>query len=309
MADFVMIKQMMELADKGGTLPENWYEEYIKALRAPWVNAVDSGRKRKEYLDLFDSEAYGYPCPICGSTPDKFEKTIKFGNHIIGVHDSYRLDCDCEENLTNNIREEIGIKERMIHADIPYAYSQLNWNTWDQTVDKGLNESFWKIQGMSYGAGLNKILGNGLVLFGDVGRGKTLSGICLMKSIIEKTKLKCKYIPMADFTSRIMKSGKEGNYIDKIEKNDVLFLDDMDKLSTSSEWVQERVFSLFDNIFRSNKTLILSTNLKTIPDMESYFGTHGEAIISRMVEKMEFFRFTGGDDYRKKRRMENISKN
>lgn len=308
MADLVMMSKMMDLADSGGVLPDNWYEEYLKAMRIPWINAVDSGRIRKEYLDLFDSEAYGTPCPLCGSTPEKFEKTIKFGSHVLGIHDSYRLDCDCEKKLTQNIREEKGIKERMILSDIPAAYSNASWNAWDMTVDKELTESFWKVESMSYGSGLNKILGNGLVLFGDVGRGKTLSGICLMKSIIEKTKLKCKYIPMADFTSRIMKSGKDGNYIDDMQRNDVLFLDDLDKLSTSSEWVQERVFNIFDNIFRSNKTLILSTNLKSIPDMEKYFGTHGEAIISRMVDKMEFFRFTGGEDYRKKRRMDKSSK-
>lgn len=303
MADMKMLSHMFEMADKKETLPEDWWDQYRKELRKPWENRFEAGTLRKEFLDMFDCEVYGNPCPVCGASPDPYEKEIIWGGHKLGDLPFYRMTCDCENTLKQKLQEQKELEERIVLSDIPGSYISLSWNDWDPLTDQKLTASFRRIQEMSYGAGLNKVVGNGLVMYGDVGRGKTLSGICLMKSILENTKMKCKYIPMSDFTQKIMRSGKDGDYLDNIEKFDLLFLDDMDKLSTSSPWVQERVFSLFDNLFRKNKTLILTTNLKTIPEMEDYFGAHGEAIISRMVDRMEFIGFIGGDDYRKKRRM------
>lgn len=303
MAD-IMLSKMFEMADKKQVLPENWWEQYVAEMRKPLEERVKAGKLRKEFLEMFDCEVYGNDCPVCGSTPEPYQKEVVFGGHRLGQFSFYRMTCDCETTIKQKIAEQKEMEERIASADIPDDYIIQTWNDWDPTTNPKITESFRKVQGMSYGAGLNRIIGNGLVLYGDVGRGKTMSAMLLMKEILQKTKSKCKYIPMADFTSRIMRSGKDGNYLDEIEKYDVLFLDDMDKLSTSSPWVQERVFSLFDTIFRKNKTLLLTTNLHTIPEMEDYFGTHGEAIISRMVDCMEFVGFIGGDDYRKKRRME-----
>lgn len=302
MADMKMLGNMFEMADKNQTLKEGWFSDYIKELRKPWEKRVHSGDLKKEFLDLFDCEVSGNKCPICKTAPEKYSKEIIWGGHRLGDMTFYRLLCSCWEDLSKQGDKDISTKNRIALADIPVSYSSSTWSSWDQTADKELTKSFHRVKDFSHSAGLSHLIGNGLIMYGDVGRGKTLSGICLMKSVLGNTNLKCVYIPMADFTNRIIMSGKEGDYLTQIERFDFIFLDDLDKLSTSSTWVQERVFSLFDNLFRTNKTLILTTNLKTIPDMEKYFGIHGEAIISRMVDKMDFVKFIGGEDYRKVRR-------
>jgi DNA replication protein DnaC len=303
MSGFKMFSKMKELADKGEKLPDNWNEENLKSMREPLEHAVDNGRKQPEHLGFFDSEAYGNSCPVCKSSPEEFNKDVVFGGFILGTQKYYILTCSCEMEFNNKIKNRENVVLRFRAADIPESYKAANWIDWDSSVNQTLTNSFFRVKSMSYGTGLSKLISNGLILMGDVGRGKTLSGICLLKSIIENTTKKCKYIAMADFTDNIINSGKDGSYVSGIKKFDVLFCDDIDKLSMASQWVQERVFSLFDEMFRSNKTLILTTNLKTLTSMQEYFGIHGEAIMSRIYDKMDFVTFIGGDDYRKTRRI------
>lgn len=298
----------MALAETGGTLKEDWNIDNLRAMRLPLEHAVATGKRRKEHLLFFDCEAYGYPCPICEDMPEKFVKPVTFGGKVLGEHVYYKLSCNCEKDMNDNVLTDRSIIDRLKAADIPEEYKNIDWNSWDYSVNKGLCYSFNQTKTYSTGTGIRELIGKGMLFYGHVGRGKTHSGICLMKSIIKKTKLKCKYIPMSDFTEKIISSGENGKYLETIRKFDVLFLDDLDKLSMASEWVQERVFSIFDYMFRNNKTLMLSTNLESIPAMEQYFGRNGEAIMSRVAAKVIFARFMGGDDHRKTRRKNQMTK-
>lgn len=302
----ITISEMMELSKRNETLPDGWWKDYKNELWRSWTDLYHKGKRSRKQMDMLRAELSGDKCPVCGKPMNHISKSINFGTHHLGEMDYWEFSCSCEDEQQKEAENDIKIKKGLDSADIPAAYTDIEWNSWDDRVDPILTKSFKKVESFSSGDRLKGLLNTGLVLFGEVGRGKTMSGICLIKSIIRNSKKKCLYIPMADLTRRIIHSGKEGDYIDRLEKLDVIFLDDLDKLSTASDWVQERIFSLFDTIFRENKCLILTTNLMSIPAMQDYFGDNGEAIISRMSDKMEFIGFKGGEDYRKKRRAERL---
>lgn len=301
----IMIGAMFKMAEDKKTLPGDWWERYKVELRKPWQYAYEAGRIKKVIIDFFDCEITGKPCPVCNTKPVPFQKEIKFGDHVLGDFDFYRMECDCEEELKAKEAREREIMKRITEAEIPDEFIPISWTDWNPNVNPELTGSFRKIQGLSYGAGLERTIGAGMMILGDVGRGKTMAAMCWVKTVLENTKNRCKYLAMSDFSRKIRSEGQGGSYLDHIEKYDILFLDDIDKLSMSSEWVQERVFSLFDYFHKTKgKTLILTSNLKTREELETFFGRNGEAIFSRMFGKMEFIKFFGGDDYRKKRRME-----
>lgn len=300
------LADMIIMSEQKKVLPEGWQTRYHTKMREAWQRKVDSGQLKPEVLGFFDSESIGSDCPICGSSPEPSVHQMEISGFSLGVHNSYALTCDCEHKFYQNEEDEREIKLRLQEADIPEIFSGVSWNTWDIVVDPKLSESFRKVQSFTMGDSIYKLLSTGIAIFGEVGRGKTMAGICLMRSIIQTTGRKCKYIPMVDFTKNVISAGKDGNYLDRLDKYDVLFLDDLDKLASSSGWVQERIFSLFDSMFRSQKCLIFTTNKNNFTELQNHFGEHGEAIVSRMISKMEYAYFIGGDDYRKSSRLKEL---
>ena len=297
-----MLEQFLRMANNKQTLPPGWEKEYFAHLREKWEKEVAAGNVRPEKLEFFDCEVNGSRCPVCGNLPLEINQEMVLGGFKLGEYKLYKLECDCEKKQDNSEVENRETRKRIEAAEIPDDFKNTNWADWDNTVDPGLTQTFEKVRKISSYVG---IVGKGIILMGSVGRGKTMVGICILKSILISTKLKCRFIAMADFTQRIIKAGQDGRSAEDMQSFDVLFLDDIDKLSAVSPWVQERVFSLVDYMFRENKTLIVTTNKNSFTEIANHFGENGEAITSRMIDKMEFARFEGGEDYRKLRRVRN----
>lgn len=301
----ITIFQLTRMAERGQPLPENWWSEYIDDMRKPWERAVDSGTKKPQHLQLFDTEAFGNPCPLCGRTPEPVKSAVIIGEMKLGEYTRYNPVCNCAEDFETQMKEKHKFESRLDIAEIPEEFMLTEWDDWDSSVAPELTASHNKIKGFRSGSCLNDLLSKGMILFGGAGRGKTMTAMCFLKSVLTETNKSVKYIPMADLATRMINSGQDKDYAAQIEKLDVLFLDDLDKLSSKSEWVQERVFSIIDHFHRSHKCLILTTNLENFIDLTAYFGPHSEAIISRLVDRMEWASFKSGEDYRKIRRKKN----
>lgn len=295
-----MLEQFLKMASKKQTLPPGWEKEYFAYLREKWEKEVAAGNVRAEKLRFFDCEVTGSRCPLCGGSPKEINQDLTLGGFKLGEYTLYELGCDCEKKQDSSDIENRETRKRIEAAEIPDDFKNTNWADWDNSVDAELTRTFEKVRKISAYVG---IIGKGIILMGSVGRGKTMTGICILNSILISTKKKCKFIAMADFTQRIIKAGQDGRSAEDMQSFDVLFLDDIDKLSAASVWVQERVFSMVDYMIRENKTLIITTNKRTFQELADHFGQNGEAITSRMIDKMEFARFEGGEDYRKLRRV------
>lgn len=298
--------QLSTLFESGEKLPENWFEHHRESLRANWKKAVSNGMCPPEELTIFELEVDGGDCPMCGTSTEKVVRSVEFRGAEMGEMVYHQIRCGCLFNTAEKKKAEAELERKVAEAGIPKMYREVSFTDWDYSVDKNLTKSMQKVNNYTSGDGLNKLVGHGLLLYGKVGRGKTHSAMALLKVLMANTNLECIYEPMADFTSKIISSGKDRNYAEDMLMYDVIFLDDLDKLSAASEWVQRRVFSLFDSIFREEKTLIITTNLETIPQIEDHFGDVGEAIVSRMADRMNFVGFMSGDDYRKLRRQQRL---
>ena len=123
----------------------------------------------------------------------------------------------------------------------------------------------------------------GLLLWGNVGTGKTFIAACIADALIEKG------VPvlMTNFSKILntltpMFSVDRNAFIDSLNQYSLLIIDDLG-IERNSEFALEQVFSVIDARYRSNKPLIITTNL-TIDEMNHADLAHTR-IYDRILER------------------------
>lgn len=129
--------------------------------------------------------------------------------------------------------------------------------------------------------------GLGLLLFGNVGTGKTFYAYCIANALIDNgynvaTTTLTEVIKIAQNFDR-----EAERNIYKILSNDVILIDDIGTERQTS-FAYEQIFNFIDKATAYNKVLILTTNL-TLEELESYKQTSTDIsyvrIFSRILEK------------------------
>lgn len=135
--------------------------------------------------------------------------------------------------------------------------------------------------------------GNGLILCGTVGTGKTFIAACIVNALIERG------VPclMTNFTRIIntlsgMRENKQG-YIDKINDCDLLVIDDF-SVERQTEYAQEIVYEVIDSRYRTGYPLIVTTNL-TRQELLSPATVAKQRIYSRLLSKCLIVEIKGKD--------------
>lgn len=123
---------------------------------------------------------------------------------------------------------------------------------------------------------------HGLVLYGNVGTGKSYMAASIANAVIDQ-----------GYTARMVSFGQIGNemqqtwekqeYIDNLCKHDLLIIDDLGT-ERKSEYMQEIVYNVIDTRYRAGGPLIITTNLTA--DELSKPGEIGYArIYDRILER------------------------
>lgn len=124
----------------------------------------------------------------------------------------------------------------------------------------------------------------GLLLWGDVGTGKSFFAGCIANALIEKG------VPvlMTNFarilgTLSDMHSDDRNQFIDSFNLYSLLIIDDLG-IERNSEYALEQVFSVIDSRYRSNKPLIVTTNL-TLTELKNPADLAHARIYDRVLER------------------------
>lgn len=142
--------------------------------------------------------------------------------------------------------------------------------------------------------------GQGLLLFGDVGTGKTFASACIANQLIDEGHS----VLMVSFPRLIAKIQREAfgktDYIEKVAKYDLLIVDDLG-VERSTEYMQEQVWAIVDARYRAKKPMVVSTNL-TAEQLKHPEDVMAARIYGRILERCLPIRFEGQD-----RRKQNAS--
>lgn len=142
--------------------------------------------------------------------------------------------------------------------------------------------------------------GNGLVLCGKYGTGKTHLAVATARAIVDKgySVWFATFAQMLQDLKAGFSSGLVTDEMSKYETVDLLIIDDLGK-EKLSEWASEILYSVIDARYRDLKATVITTNM-----MPNELGKRIDgAIMSRLAEMTEFIRFDGED-----RRLEQIKR-
>lgn len=126
--------------------------------------------------------------------------------------------------------------------------------------------------------------GMGLLLWGDVGTGKSYAAGCIANALLDRGVS----VMMTNF-SRILNSlaslqwGDRNKYIDDLNQYSLLIIDDLG-IERGTEYVLEQVYSVVDGRYRSGKPLIVTSNLTLQQLREPQDMAHAR-IYDRVLER------------------------
>jgi len=211
------------------------------------------------------------PCPTCNSLKEE---------NIINVNDK-TITCYC-----NKQRE---MKRKYEKANIPQEYWYLDFDDFrkqDQKIIKNVKKYVESLD-FYYKSGI------GFFLHGDIGTGKTLLSICILKAAIRKNYQKIFFTSLSDivnlYTAGWYNHQEQKKFQDVLINHDFIVIDDVGKEFKAGN---DLTASTFDKVlrYRRNPTVITS-NIR----LKKIHTIYGESIKSLIYGKLLRARVEGAD--------------
>ena len=229
-----------------------------------------------EYLNEADGLIY---CSNC-HTPRQHR--VQFGNKVFFPV----IRCRCQQEKCVQQEAERKQREFLEHISRLKA-SGLQDKTlreYNFSNDKGYNPEIQKAHDYVDHWREMKEKSLGLLLWGDVGTGKSFFAGCIANALLDKG------IPvlMTNF-SRIlniltgMYSDDRNRFIESFNQYSLLIIDDLG-IERNSEFALEQVFNIIDSRYRSRKPLIVTTNL-TLDELKNPNDLAHARIYDRILER------------------------
>lgn len=213
-------------------------------------------RAKRNPGDEYD-EAGLLCCGVCHKRKEVRVESKYFGTWIAPCM------CDCEVETYQQQRAEKEQEQRRMRIqqlkDACFARSEMQ--CWIFDVAEGMGRKEMQ-QCKKYADNFPRMLANGqgLILWGDVGTGKTYAASCIANRVMESG-----YSCIPTSISRLVQASqamdyKKQEYLERVNLSDLLLLDDLGTERESS-YMEEQLFNIIDSRYRSGKPLIITTNL------------------------------------------------
>ena len=129
----------------------------------------------------------------------------------------------------------------------------------------------------------------GLLLWGEVGTGKTYFAACIANALVEN----CVSVKMTNFSTilnDLFYENDKNRYINRLNNHDLLIIDDLGA-EAANKFNDSILFDVFDERISRGKKFIISTNL----DIKELGKTYSMRFVSRIMENFIVCRFYGDD--------------
>lgn len=242
--------------------------------------------KENEYINETDGFIY---CSKC-NTP----KQMKI--EILSKQLTVPVMCRCRSIAYKKEQEIRKKRERMEYIARLRSSGLQDKALRDYTFenDKGYNPEMKKVHKYVEQWDKMKAMSMGLLIWGNVGTGKSFAAGCIANALIDKG------VPvlMTNF-SRILNSlmgmfsEDRSEFIDGFNKYELLIIDDLG-IERNSEFALEQVYNIVDSRYRSKKPLIVTTNL-TLDELKHPPELARRRIYNRILERCIPLRINNGN--------------
>lgn len=225
-------------------------------------------------------------CSICN---ERIETNIE----IFGIEKKVRCICKCEQEKLKE--QEMKIEQEKKAKLI----KDLRRSGFHDDKFKRCTFEANKLDNRAINAGKRyvnnfkemKEKGVGILLFGDVGVGKTFLAACIVNSVIDQG-----YSAIMTNFSRIINTVQETfdqrqKYLDSLNSVDLMVIDDL-AVERKTDYVKEMIYQIIDNRYRSGKPLIVTTNL-AIENLINATDISDKRTYSRILEMCKPLKMEG----------------
>ena len=250
------------------TLSENAEENFIKNKNA------------EDYL----AEDGLWHCGKCGTAkqfrlPERFLK--------MGMPEIVGCCCACQsaKEKRENAKQQLAsvIRENKENADIPEHYLSADMAMVESSEAKRIGRNYIK--------NFEKLGRIGLLLYGDVGTGKTFLAACIANALLNQG-VSVKWLTSMQIVERscFYSESEYAEYIRSITAPDLLIIDDLGTELTNSFVASQFFLCINERILRKRSTVI-STNLT----LGSFMDTYSERVFSRVSSNYTMIKLIGKD--------------
>ncbi len=142
----------------------------------------------------------------------------------------------------------------------------------------------------------------GLLLWGEVGTGKTYFAACIANALVENY-VSVKMTNFSTILNDLFYENDKNQYIDRLNNHSLLIIDDLG-IERDTEYALEQVYNIIDARYKSNKPLIVTTNL-TITEIKNPVDTAHKRIYDRVLEMCVPVKFDG-ENFRQQKATEKM---
>lgn len=209
--------------------------------------------------------------------------------------------CECEKKRLKDEKDEIEKRDRFerIKKLRRMGFAEDEMQDWTFANDDGTNGHVKNImQKYVENFSTMKENGKGLLLYGNVGTGKTYAAAEIVNALIDNG-TPCLMTNFARLTNTIsgMYAGKQ-EYIDGLNKFDLLVIDDLAS-ERDTEFMGEIVQNIIDSRYRAKLPLIITTNL-SVEELQNTNDLRKKRIYSRLFDMCLPVKVEGSDRRQKK---------
>lgn len=142
--------------------------------------------------------------------------------------------------------------------------------------------------------------GKGLLLYGDVGTGKTFYAACIVNALIDKG-YPCLMTNFSRLTNQIagMWEGKQ-EYIDSLNMFSLIAIDDLG-VERDTEYMNENVTTIIDSLYRARVPMIITSNY-TPKQLTESCEMRKKRVYDRMLERCHPIKVNGASRRKEKGR-------
>jgi len=131
--------------------------------------------------------------------------------------------------------------------------------SWTFDKDNGKNPIMWVARDY-VDKWSDALSGNtGLVLWGDVGTGKTFFAACIANALVEQN-VSVKMTSFSTILNDLFTESDKNKYLNRLNDHSLLIIDDLG-IERGTEYALEQVYNVIDTRYKSGKPLIITTNL------------------------------------------------
>ena len=213
-----------------------------------------------------------------------------------------KRSCTCKCKREKIAKEEAERQRREFEKQVKKlrraGFPDDDMQNWTFDKDDNKNEHITSVA-RKYAENFEKMraTGKGLLLYGDVGTGKTFAAACIANALIDRG-VSCMVTNFMRLINTIWEVQDKQTYIDDLNRFSLLVFDDLGSEATT-EHRSEIVFNIIDSRYRAGLPFIITTNL-TAQELKNTTDIRKQRIYSRLFERCIPVEVKGADRRREK---------